>query len=494
MKQCTIGIDIGTAAVKGLLVDTAGTVVSMASTPLRISTPRPGWMEEDPEDWWKATVEVCEQLTIDRNVEILTISVSGQMHTLVPLDAAGTVVRPAILWSDLRAAGECQELTDVLGGEEQTLARVGNPVMPEFTAPKFLWLEHHEPELVQRIARVCMPKDYVVLRLTGRFVSEPSDASGTLFYRVPGGGWDQQVLDAAGVETSMLPEIVDTGSIVGAVICSELPRLRGIPVVAGGADNAVASLGCGVQQAGDAVIKLGTRGTIVAATEVPQPDPAGRLCLFNLSAKSRYYHMAVVPTACGALSWFQERFARELSHGHIDELVAQSPVGSNGVVFLPSLAGDRTPHRNPDATGVLYGMRLSNSQGDVLRAVHEGVAFALRQAAEAVVETGTELANVRIIGGGSRSRVWCQMLADCLGLPLWSPLVDEGASYGSARLAAAAAGIDTSGWVKVVERYIPDPSATEAFEPCYEKYKALYDSLKPMFNSRPQVVLSALSR
>jgi xylulokinase len=344
-----------------------------------------------------------------------------------------------------------------------------------------LWLRTNEPDNFARIARFCLPKDYLVLKLTGRLAIEPSDASGTSLYRVREGVWDDHILDVLAVRRSMLPDLVGVGSVIGAITCPDLPRLRGVPVVAGGADNAASAFGCGVEKPGDTVVSLGTSGTVVAVTATPNPDLTGRVHLFSHVTKDCYYHMAVILSAAGALDWFRQRFAQNLSYGRIEEMVGQSPVGSNGVLFLPYLNGERTPHRDPDARGVLYGMSSFNSQGDMLRAVHEGVVFALREGAESIADMGTPMTNVRVVGGGSRSHVWCQMLADNLGTPVWSPLVDEGAAYGSARLAANAAGIDTTGWVKLVEHYEPDEEKGRQYAPWFTEYKELYQALRERF-------------
>jgi len=488
MRECIIGIHVGTASIKGLLVDVSGTIVATDSAPIRMSTPRPGWAEQNPEDWWNATIQVLDTLTVDRNLEVLAVSVSGQMHSLVPLDAAGDVVRPAILWCDQRTQQECVELSEACGGEQEVIKTFGNPVLPGSTAPKLLWLRINEADNFARIARFCLPKDYVVLKLTGRLVTESSDASGTSLYRVREGVWDKHILDVLGVQRSMLPDLVGVGSVIGAITCPDLPRLRGVPVVAGGADNAAAAFGCGVEKPGDAAVSLGTRGIVVAVTSTPNPDLTGRVHLFSHVTRDCYYHEAVILSAAGALDWFRQRFVQNLSYGRIEELVGQSPVGSNGVLFLPYLNGERTPHRDPDARSVLYGMSSFNSQGDVLRAVHEGVIFALREGAESIADMGTSMTNVRVIGEGSRSHVWCQMLADNLGTPVWSPLVDEGAAYGSARLAANATGINTTGWVKLVERYEPDEEKGRQYAPWFAEYKELYQTLRERFKVSARLV------
>lgn len=487
MRQCIIGIDAGTASVKGLLVDASGAIIATVSVPIQLSVPRPGWAEQNPEDWWKATIQVLDTLVADHNIEILALSISGQMHSLVPLDASGGVVRPAILWCDQRTQQECVELTEACGGEQNVIKAFGNPVLTGFTAPKLLWLRSNEPDNFARIDRFCLPKDYLVLKLTGRLTTEASDASGTSLYRVCDGLWDDHILDVLTVRPSMLPDLVGVGSIIGPVMCPDLPRLNGVPVVAGGADNAASAFGCGVEKPGDTVVSLGTSGTVVALATASIPDMTGRVHLFSHVIPGCTYHMAVILSAAGALDWFRQRFAQDLSYGRIEEMVGQSPIGSNGVLFLPYLSGERTPHRDPDARGVLFGLSLFNSQGDILRAVHEGVVFAMREGAESIADMGTPMTDVRVVGGGSRSHAWCQMLADNLGSSVWNPLVDEGAAYGSARLAANAAGMDTTKWVKLAERYDPDTSHKQQYDPWFAEYKELYGALRERFRDSRRI-------
>jgi len=483
MRDCVIGLDIGIGSVKGLLVDVAGTIVAEASVRLARSTPRPGWAEQDPEDWWRAAVQVLSTLTVDRNLVILAISVSGQMHSLVPVDGKGSAIRPAILSCDQRAQQECNDLTEACGGEDQAIKAFGSPVFPGFTAPALLWLRRNEPEAFARLARWCMPKDYLALRLTGRLVTEPSDASGTSLYRTQDGAWDERVLKVLGVQPSVLPDVVDAGTIIGRVNSVDFPRLKDVPVVAGGADNAASAFGCGAEKPGDALVSIGTRGTIAAMTADPSPDLTGRVQLFRHVIPGLSYHLAVILSAGGSLEWFRQRFTPGLSYGRIEEMVGQSPLGSNGVSFLPYLGGEQTPHRDPDARGVLFGMSSLNSQGDILRAVHEGVVFALREGADSIREAGTPIGSVRVVGGGSHSHLWCQMLADNLAMEVCSPLVDEGAGYGSARLAAGAVRVDTSGWVKLVERYEPDETRGRAYTSRFSEYKELYLALRDRFKA-----------
>ena len=478
MKACFVGIDIGTMSVKGLLTDSLGTIVAQASAPVRVETPRPGWVEQSPELWWASTVSVLDRLTIDHNCQIMGVAVSGQMHSLVPLDAQGNVVRPAILWSDQRTAAEATELTEQYGGEEVVIASLGNPILAGFTAPKLLWLRHHEPEQFARIARVCLPKDYIAWRMTGVLCTDPSDASGTSLYSVSEKAWDEKARKLLGIDAAMLPEVRPSGAVIGPVSCPELPSLVGVPVIMGGADNAASAYGCGVEAPGDTMISLGNSGTVVALSGGSTPDRSGRVHLFQHVLPGSTYHMAVVLSATTSLDWYRDRFAGRMSFGRVEELVNGSPVGSNGVIFLPYLNGERTPHRDSDARGVLFGLSSFHGQGDVLRAIHEGVAFALREGAECIRDLGTPMTNVRIVGGGSRSHTWCQMLADNLGVDIWSPLVDEGAAYGSARLAAKAVGSDTCGWIKLTETYRPDPWRGQQYTQWYDEYRRLYRAVK----------------
>jgi xylulokinase len=488
MPSAVIGLDAGTTSIKGLLVASDGRILKQAGSPLALATPQPGWAEQEPRDWWSGLLQVLSELSTSPEPRIEAISISGQMHSLVVLDSQGRSIGPSILWCDQRTGLECIDLTRDYGGEDAVLAGFGNPILTGFTAPKLLWLKRNEPERFDRMTRLALPKDFLALRLTGRLAIEPSDASGTILYRVRNGVWDHRILDQLGLVESALPELIPSGSIIGPLVCDEIPSLHGIPVVAGGADNAAAAYGCGVEKPGDAMVSLGTSGTIVAITADPTVDLTGAVHLFRHVMADSFYHMAVILSATNSLDWFRRHCAAGLSLSQIETLAESSPAGSNGLLFLPYLNGERTPHRDPDARGVLFGLSSFHSQADMMRSIHEGVVFALREGAERITSLGTPLDRLRVVGGGSRSRLWRQMLSDNLGREVWTPRVDEGAAYGSARLAAEAVGWNTAGWVQLVNRTEPDRGIANLYRDWYRLYQDLYRSLRDRFKDLSQAL------
>jgi len=481
MSSAVIGLDAGTTSIKGLLVSDQGQILRQAGAPLQLSTPQPGWAEQDPGAWWDGLRQILRKLSADSPLPIAALSISGQMHSLVMLNAKDRSIGPSILWCDQRTGLECIDLTRDYGGEDAVLASFGNPILTGFTAPKLLWLKRHDKERFARMARLALPKDFLSLRLTGRLAIEPSDASGTLLYRVLEGIWDRRILDHLGLAESSLPDLVPSGSVIGPLICPDIPSLRGIPVIAGGADNAAAAYGCGVEKPGDAMVSLGTSGTVVAITPSPVVDLTGAVHLFRHVTADGFYHMAVILSATNSLDWFRLRFTPGLSLSQIETLAESSPPGSNGLLFLPYLNGERTPHRDPDARGVIFGLSSFHSQGDMMRSIHEGVVFALREGAERIALLGTPLDRLCVVGGGSRSLLWRQMLADNLGREIWTPRVDEGAAYGSARLAAEAVGLDTSDWVQLVNHTEPDGRTANLYKDRFRLYQDLYLSLRDRF-------------
>jgi len=485
-----VGLDLGTTGVKGILVDARGSLVAVHGERLSLSTPKPAWAEQNPNEWWSATLKVLKALS-NRSREIggriRALATSGQMHSLVVVDGEGRVLRDAILWCDQRTYVECDEATNLLGGEEQVLKIVGNPILPGFTLPKLLWLRKNEPELYKRIYKVMLPKDFINYMLTGNIATDHSDASGTTMYDVFRMRWSEELLRTLKISTEILPEILPSNGIVGKVkreLAEELD-LQDVIVVAGGADNACAALGVGVIEPGDVMVSLGTSGTVVAPTDVGSYDPMGRVHFFAHTVPNMRYHMGVMLTATYSLEWFKERFLEE-GYDDINDCVARTPIGSNGIIFLPYLNGERTPHRDPHARGVIFGLSSFHSKWDVVRAIFEGVTFGIRDSFEILKELGLEPKNVRITGGGSKSKVWNQMLADALGVEIQKPLVDEGASYGAAILACSGySKLDvrkvSKEWFKLRETTRPTPENRGAYDKVYARFKELYHVLKDTF-------------
>lgn len=433
-----LGLDLGTTGVRVVAVSLEGEVVATASRAYPLLTPRAGWTEQRPSDWLSAVAaslsEIVERL--DRR-SIAAIGLSGQMHGLVVLDRAGTVIRPAILWNDQRT-GEAVAAIERAIPRVELIRRTGNRAATGFQLPKLIWLRSQEPGAFARVATVLLPKDFVAHVLTGVFAAEPSDASGSGCFDLAAKRWDEEILDAVGLDVRWFPPVVASTDIVGRVTreaaeWSALPE--GTPVIAGAGDNAAAATGLGIsnQHPRRGSVSLGTSGVIFAPLSTPRPDPEGRVHLF-CHADGRYHLLGVTLAAAGSLQWFRDTLAPGSAFNDLLALAAGSPPGANGVTFLPYLAGERTPHMDPDLRGAWTGFSLATARGDLVRSLLEGVAFSLRDALD-VVRSLSDVEELLATGGGARSDLWLQILGDVLETPLVRPLQDEGAAYGAALLA-----------------------------------------------------------
>ncbi len=499
MPQHYLGIDVGTTAVKALVVDESGAVAGEAESPLEVSVPKPGWSEQDPAGWWRGTIEAvraaCAGADV-RNVE--AIGLSGQMHSSVLLDGADRVLRPAILWNDVRTSAQCRSITDTVG--RPGLRRlVGNPALEGFTAPKLLWVRDQEPRLFGQARTVLLPKDYVRLLMTGEKATEPSDAAGTLLFDVRRGRWSEEMISVLQLDPAMLPPVLGSAGVTGMLTPGAAKALglrRGTPVVGGGADNAAAAVGSGVVEQGTLQTSIGTSGTVVAPIERPRVDPGMRIHSFNHAVQDTWYLMGVVLSAGAALAWFRRAMAgREGTAPAYDELIAEAagtPPGADGLTFLPYLTGERTPHADSNARGVFAGMHAGHERGHMVRAVLEGVTFALRDSLELMRRLRVDAEEAVAVGGGARSSIWRQMQADVLGAPVVTVGPSGGAPYGAAVLAAAGSGGFASvkeacrAWIRPLDRVEPDPETAEAYGLAYERYRTLYPRLKRYFAEQAQ--------
>ena len=423
-----LGLDVGTSSVKGLLVSPTGDVLARAEASYPLSTPHPGWSEQDPEDWWRATQAVLGELRAAGPVTGLGLS--GQMHGLVLLDAAGEVLRPAMLWNDGRTGEECAEIESRIG-----LARLveltGNRALTGFTAPKLLWVQKREPHVHERIAHVLLPKDYVRYRLCGDFATDVADASGTLWLDVGSRAWSDEVLSALDVDRAWLPSVHESPEATGT--------FEGIPVAAGGGDQAAGAVGVGVDRPGPVSVVLGTSGVVFAALDGYASDPEGRVHAFCHAVPGAWHGMGVMLSAAGSLAWL-----RSVAGGEFSELVEEASrwePGAEGLTFLPYLAGERTPHADPFARGSFTGLSLRHDRGALARAVLEGVAFGLRDSLDLVASIGGAPLLGRVSGGGARSDLWLRICASVLELPLQRVELEEGAAFGAALLGGVAAGV-----------------------------------------------------
>ena len=444
-----LGLDIGTSGVKAILVASSGEVVAATTTPLTLSTPRPGWAEQHPDDWWSATVQsIRGALAQQPDLGVAAVGISGQMHSSVFLDRTGQVVRPALLWCDGRTTDECAEITRRAGGEGRLRDWVRNPALEGFTLPKVLWLRAHEPDAYARVTTIFLAKDFIRYRLTGTLACEPSDASGTLMFDPARLEWSDAILAAVDVPRTLLPDVGASADVLGRVTAEAAAAtgLRaGTPVVGGGADNACGAAGVGVITPGEAVASWGTSGTVLAPTAQPLVDPRLRAHTFCHVVPNTWYIMGVVLSAGGAFAWYRDQFARELAGTPSAEAVLDAeagtvPPGADGVTFLPYLQGERTPHRNASARGAFLGLSLAHSRAHMTRAVLEGIAFALRDSLSILQELGLSPSHLLLTGGGAKSPFIRRLQADVYGVPVSTVNREEGPAYGAALLAAVGAG------------------------------------------------------
>ena len=468
------GLDVGTSAVKGLALAPDGTILARAEAAYPLSTPRPGWAEQDPEDWWRASSAVLAELRAAAG-EPAGIGLSGQMHGLVALDAADAVIRPAILWNDQRTAAECEEIESRVGLDE-LIAETGNRALTGFTAPKLLWLRRHEPEAYGRIASVLLPKDYVRLRLCGEKAIDVADASGTLLFDVAARRWSDRVVDALEIDRGWLPPALESPEVSGVTA-------DGVPVAAGAGDQAAGAIGVGVDRPGPVSVVLGTSGVVFAALEAFAADPEARVHAFCHAAPGAWHAMGVMLSAAGSLRWLRDVAAAGLDFNALTGEAAAWQPGVEGLTFLPYLAGERTPHADPEARGSFTGLTLRHDRGALVRAVLEGVAFGLRDSLDLLRGVGAAPSVGRVSGGGARSELWLQIVASVLELPLERTAADEGAAFGAALLGGVAGGV----WPDVGEAAraavrpagLVEPVAewVEPYREARERFRALYPAL-----------------
>ncbi|HKO29237.1 MAG TPA: xylulokinase [Solirubrobacteraceae bacterium] len=469
------GIDVGTTATKGVAIDPDGGVLARAEAEYPLSTPRPGWSEQDPDDWWRATEDVLAELTTAAG-DPAGIGLSGQMHGLVALDANDNPLRPAILWNDQRTQAECDEIETTIG-LERLIELTGNRALTGFTAPKLLWLQHHEPDTYAGIARVALPKDYVRLKLTGEHATDVSDASGTLLLDVANRSWSKHVLEALSIDPAWLPTVLESPDISGET-------KDGTPVAAGAGDQAAGALGVGVDRPGPVSVALGTSGVVFAALERFAADPQARVHAFCHAVPEAWHAMGVMLSAAGSLTWLRNATDRQATFDALLEEAEAWPPGAEGLTFLPYLAGERTPHADPDARGAFAGLSIRHDRGALVRAVLEGVAYGLRDSLDLIAELGEKPELGRIAGGGARSDLWTSIIASALDLPLERVAVDEGAAFGAAILGGVAAGVwpdvhtAVKATVKPRGQTEPVPEWVKIYAEQRERYRALYPALK----------------
>jgi xylulokinase len=487
-----LGIDVSTTGSKALLVDAAGAIVSSATTPHTLSTPRPLWSEQDPREWWRAvatSIRAALESAGATGADVAAVGLTGQMHGLVLLDAAGTVLRPAILWNDQRTAEQCDEIRARVG-RERLIRVTGNDALTGFTAPKILWVREHEPEVYARAEHILLPKDFARYCLTGDYAMDKADGSGTLLFDLAARDWSDEVLAALEISRAWLPPTFEGPEVTGR-ISQEAAEITGLAagtlVMAGGGDQSAQAVGVGAVEPGTVAVTLGTSGVVFAPTEAPLLEPEGRLHAFCHALPNRWHLMGVMLSAAGSLQWYRDTLAPDVSFDTLVAEAAEAPAGSEGLLFLPYLTGERTPYPDPLARGSWIGLTVRHKRAHLTRSVLEGVAFGLRDNFALLHQVGLrDVRRVLVSGGGARSSLWLQILATVLGVDLICDAPTEGAAYGAALLAGLGAGawqelpsVDAMGAAAV--RIQPDPALAPLYEQLYAQYRAAYPALRKSF-------------
>ena len=483
-----IGVDLGTSSVKLILMDEKGQIKKAVTKEYPLYFPQPGWSEQNPEDWWKQSVDGLKELLEGQDKSAVAgISFGGQMHGLVILDENDQVIRPAILWNDGRTQKQVDYLNNEIGKE--TLSKyTANIAFAGFTAPKILWVKENEPENFKRIKKIMLPKDYLAYKFSGSFCTDYSDASGMLLLDVQNRKWSKEMCDLCGITEEMLPKLYQSYEKVGELtgeLTAELGLKSGVVVAAGAGDNAAAAVGTGTVGDNKCNISLGTSGTIFISSYHFGVDSNNALHSFD-HADGHYHLMGCMLSAASCNKWWMEEILQTKNFG--DEQKAIEKLGENHVFFLPYLMGERSPHNNPDARGTFIGMTMDTTRADMTQAVLEGVAFALRDSYEVAKSIGIKLERTKICGGGAKSPLWKKMIANILGIKVDVIETEEGPGYGAAMLAAVACGEFASveeaadKLVKVVETIDPDPELTAKYEKKYQQFRQIYPACKPIYD------------
>jgi xylulokinase len=497
-----IGLDVGTSGTKAVAINESGAVVAKALVEYPLYSPKPNWAEQDPEDWKRGTIEALSRLANAPGVnaaDVKGIGLTGQMHGSVFLDAFNNVLRPAILWCDQRTADQCDEITSMVGAEK-LIEMTCNPALTGFTAPKILWLRENEPETYEKVRKVLLPKDYIRFTLTGEFATDVADASGTLLFDVKNRAWHGELMSLLDIPRDFMPRAFEGPEVTGALSADAAARTglpAGIPVVAGGGDQAAGGIGCGIVRGGVISSTVGTSGVVFAFSDKVSMDPLGRVHTFCHSVPGKWHVMGVMLSAGGSLRWFRDAFCQNEKavaaetgadpYEYITEAASKISIGAEGLTFLPYLTGERTPHKDPFAKGAFIGLSLRHTRAHMARAVLEGVAFGMRDSLEIIRGMGVPISEVRASGGGARSAVWREIQADVNKAPLVLINVDEGPAYGAALLATVATGLFGSveeacdATIRVVDSCVPDLERAKRYDAWFAEYQEGYRALAPGF-------------
>lgn len=497
-----LGIDIGTSGTKTVLFDETGQTIASSLKEYPMYQPNVGWAEQDPEDWWVATYTSIKEVigkSGTKTEDIKGVGLSGQMHGAVLLDADNKVLRRAIIWCDQRSAAECEQITSLVG-KERLVDITANPALTGFTAAKVMWVKNNEPHIFEKVKKILLPKDYIRFRLTGEFATEVTDASGMQFLDVPRRQWSGEVISKLGIDISMLGKVYESQEITGEVTeeAAEITGLReGTPVAGGAGDQAAGAVGNGIVRPGVISSTIGTSGVIFAYSDKVSIDTLGRVHTFCHAIPGTWHIMGVTQGAGLSLKWFRDNFCIE--EKRVAELMSIDPYvlmdreaekvkpGCDGLIYLPYLMGERTPHLDPDAKGVFFGLSAGHEKPHMIRAIMEGVVFSLRDCLETIKNMGVSITEIRASGGGGKSKLWRQMQADVFGAGIAATNSSEGPALGVALLAGVGTGVyasvqeacDTA--VRVVSRQEPDYTLHDVYSGYYKIYGRLYNSLRNDF-------------
>ena len=499
-----IGMDIGTSSTRAIITDENGKLMASATSDYPLMTPKPGWAEQKPEDWWKASIIVIKEVLEKSGIsakDIAAIGPSGQMHGSVFLDSSGDVLRPALLWCDQRTQKQCDLIYDIFG-YEGFIKLSYNKALTGFTAPKILWLRENEPENYKKIYKILLPKDYIRFKLSGTFATEVSDASGTILLDIAKRDWSGEILKGLDIKKSLLPDVYES-DYVSSKVSAEAAKLTGLtegtPIVGGAGDQAGGAVGSGIVTPGLISDYLGTSGVVFSYSDSPVYDSQGRLHSFCHAVNGKWHLMGVTLSAAGSLKWYDDNFGpssqvkkqhpQQKSYKLLDIQAEKVKPGADGLIFLPYLSGERTPYADPNARGVFFGLSYVHGQDHFVRAILEGVAFSQFDCLRLMNETGIRSDKVILFGGGARSRLWKQITADIFNTKIVTLNVEEGPSYGGALLAGVGCGIYSSiveaasKVIKEADEVLPNPENVEKYKKVYEIYRALYADLKEDFKN-----------
>lgn len=488
-----LGIDVSTTATKAVLIDETGAVAGIGMAEYAYDVPQPRWSEQSPEVWWSGTIEAVGSVLRTSGVgadEVVAVGLTGQMHGLVLLDAAGNVLRPAILWNDQRTGEACDAIRERIGAD-RLVAITGNDALPGFTAPKLVWVRDHEPDVWASVAHVLLPKDFVRLRLTGEYAIDKADGSGTILFDLAARDWSPAILDGLGIDPAWLPPTHEGPVVTGALTrdAAAATGLRaGTPVIAGGGDQAANAVGVGAVTPGVVALSLGTSGVIFATTDRPLRDPHGQVHAFCHAVPGRWHMMTVMLSAAGSLRWFRDALAAGVEFAALVASAGEVAAGSDGLLFLPYLTGERSPHPDPLARGAFVGLTVAHDRRHLTRAVLEGVAFGLRDGLDQMIAAGMPRpSQIRASGGGTASALWRGILADVLDAEVATVSTSEGAAYGAGLLAAVGAGwfptveAASAGLVHATVAATPGPDR-DTYAAAHDRYRELYPALAPTFH------------